>query len=434
MAAKTRGRHPDAPPGWPHATTKTRQQKPAGARCSDCKLWWRHRAQPIPISSPMPPPRRHVVHLVYRFTTGGLENVVAQLVNQLPASTFRHTVLSVTDIDPVFAQRIDPGRAQLIALNKPPGQPFRLYPKAWRVLRRLRPDVVHSCNLAALEFMPMAALAGVPRRVHAEHGMDTAELTGKGSRYLTLRRFYRHFVHEQVAVSEALGEYLRTRVGVEPAHVHHIPNGVDTLQFRPRQSGDPLPPNFPFTPGRDWVIGTVGRQVDIKNPLLLVDAFITLAHSGEPGTERMRLAMVGDGPLATEIHQRLQAAGLTDRAWLPGVRADVAHILRALDCFVLPSRSEATSCTLQEAMATGLPIVTTDVGGNAALLDQGRCGTLVPSDNVQALAEQIRQQQQLGAHNPQSAAALDKARQNYALDAVLHRYSALFLGDIDQHD
>lgn len=374
----------------------------------------------------MPLPNCHVVHLVYRFTTGGLENVVAQLVNQLPADQFRHTILSVTDIDPVFAQRIEPGRAELIALNKPPGQPFRLYPKAWRVLRQLKPDVVHSCNLAALEFMPVAALAGVPRRVHAEHGMDTAELTGKGSRYLALRRFYRHFVHEQVAVSDALGEYLRTRVGVAPAHVHHIPNGVDTRAFRPRQPNAPLPPHYPFVPGRDWVMGTVGRQVDIKNPLLLVDAFIALARSGEPGTERLRLAMVGDGPLAADILQRLQAADLLDRAWLPGVRSDVAHILRALDCFVLPSRSEATSCTLQEAMATGLPIVTTDVGGNAALLDQGRCGTLVPSDNVQTLAEQIRQQQRLGDCNPQATAALASVRKRYSLDVMIERYHLLF--------
>lgn len=374
----------------------------------------------------MPPPTCHVVHLVYRFTTGGLENVVAQLVNQLPADQFRHTVLSVTDIDPVFAQRIDPDRAELVALNKPPGQPFRLYPKAWRVLRQLRPDVVHSCNLAALEFMPVAALAGVPRRVHAEHGMDTAELTGKGSRYLALRRFYRHFVHEQVAVSDALGEYLRTRVGVAPAHVHHIPNGVDTHAFRPRQPGDPVPPNYPFVPGRDWVMGTVGRQVDIKNPLLLVDAFITLAHSGEPGTERLRLAMVGDGPLAADIRQRLQAAGLLERAWLPGVRSDVAHILRALDCFVLPSRSEATSCTLQEAMATGLPIVTTDVGGNAALLERGACGSLVPSGDAQALAEAIRQHQRLGDCNPQATAALASVRQRYSLDVMIERYHLLF--------
>ncbi len=374
----------------------------------------------------MPPSTCHVVHLVYRFATGGLENVVAQLVNQLPADQFRHTVLSVTDIDPVFAQRIDPGRAELIALNKPPGQPFRLYPKAWRVLRQLRPDVVHSCNLAALEFMPVAALAGVPRRVHAEHGMDTAELTGKGSRYLGLRRFYRRFVHEQVAVSDALCEYLRTRVGVAPARVHHIPNGVDTHAFRPRRPGDALPPNYPFVPGRDWVMGTVGRQVDIKNPLLLVDAFIALARSGEPDAERLRLAMVGDGPLAADIRQRLHAAGLLDRAWLPGVRGDVAHILRALDCFVLPSRSEATSCTLQEAMATGLPIVTTEVGGNAALLEQGACGSLVPSGDAQALAEAIRQHQQLLDCNPQANAALASVRQRYSLNAMIARYHQLF--------
>jgi sugar transferase (PEP-CTERM/EpsH1 system associated) len=366
--------------------------------------------------------------LVYRFTTGGLENVVAQLVNQLPANEFRHTVLAVTDIDPVFAQRISPGRADLIALNKPPGQPFALYPKAWRLLRQLRPDVVHSCNLAALEFMPVAALARVPLRVHAEHGMDTAELGGRGLHYLALRRFYRHFVHEQIAVSEALGEYLRNRVGVPPAHMHHIPNGVDTEQFRPRRVNDSLPSNYPFIPGRDWVMGTVGRQVDIKNPLLLVNAFISLVCSGKPGTERMRLALVGDGPQAEPIRARLQEAGLLERAWLPGVRGDVAQILRALDCFVLPSLSEATSCTLQEAMATGLPIVVTDVGGNAELLAGGACGSLVPTGDEQALGAQIYQHQLLGDDNPQAAAALATVRQRYSLDGVLQRYQNLFTG------
>lgn len=376
----------------------------------------------------MPSPLCHVVHLVYRFTTGGLENVVVQLINELPANEFRHTVLSVTDIDPVFAQRIRIPNVELVALNKPPGQPFALYPKAWRVLRRLRPDVVHSCNLAALEFMPVAALAGVPRRVHAEHGMDLGEIGGKGSRYLTLRKLYKPFVHEHIAVSAALQGYLQTALGVATAHVHLIPNGVDTRQFRPRQPGDLLPDGYPFRPGEHWVVGTVGRQVDIKNPMLLVNAFIDLVHSGAPGSSRLRLALVGSGPLGTTIRERLNEVGLADRAWLPGVRADVAEILRALDCFVLPSLSEATSCTLQEAMATGLPIVATNVGGNADLLEQGACGSLVPSGDAHALAVEVQQHLDRGADNPQAAHALDSVRRRYGLATVLEQYRALFLG------
>ena len=149
------------------------------------------------------------------------------------------------------------------------------------------------------------------------------------------------------------------QVGAAAERVHLIPNGVDTRVFRPRTGDDALPVGFPFQRERHWVIGTVGRQADIKNPLLLVDAFVHLVRSGAPGTERLRLAMVGDGPLHSEMALRLHNEGLSDRAWLPGARSDIADILRSFDCFVLPSLSEATSCALQEAMATGLAIVAT---------------------------------------------------------------------------
>jgi len=375
----------------------------------------------------MPHPVCHVVHLIYRFDTGGLENVVVQLINNLPQTEFRHTVVAITEAAPAFAKRIQRPDVEVISLGKGPGQPFWIYPNFFKLLRRLNPDVLHTCNLSALEFMPVAALVGVAKRVHVEHGMDTCELSGKGSSYLLLRRFFKYFVHEQVAVSETLRDYLHSRVGVNSDHLHHISNGVDTQQFRPRQADDPLPQGYPFKPGQHWVVGTVGRQVDIKNPLMLVDAFVTLKRSGEPGTERLRLALVGDGPLASALQTRLQEAGLQNHAWLPGVRSDVAQILRALDCFVLPSQSEATSCTLQEAMATGLPIVATDVGGNADLLQHGTCASLVPSGDVRSLAAQIRQHQQRGANNQLAAAALAIVRQRYALPVVIERYRQLFM-------
>lgn len=374
----------------------------------------------------MPPPR-HIVHLIYRFTTGGLENVVVQLINNLPHDEFRHTVVSITDAEPLFAQRIARKDVEIVCLHKQPGQPFALYPKAYRLLRSLKPDVVHTCNLAALEFMPMAALAGVPLRVHAEHGMDLGEINTKGSRYLTLRKIYKPFVHKFIAVSAPLQHYLQYQLGVGPSKVHLIPNGVDTEVFRPAEAQDPAPQGYPFKRGEHWVIGTVGRQVHIKNPLMLVDAFIGLAQSGEPGTERMRLAMVGDGPLKSEIAERLRSAGLENRAWLPGVRSDVAEILRSLDCFVLPSLSEGTSCTLQEAMATGLPIVVTDVGGNAELLEQGACGGLIPSGDVESLKTQLLKKFQ-GLDSEQAAAALDAARHRHSLSAVVKRYRILFQG------
>lgn len=372
-------------------------------------------------------PQCHVVHFIYRLATGGLENVVVQLINHLPKELFRHTVISLTDVDPDFARRIHSDSVEVIALNKPPGQPFVLYPKVYRLLRRLKPDVFHTCNLPALEFMPVAALARVPLRVHAEHGLDTAELGPKASIYLKLRKLYNPFVSSYAPVSRPLQTYLQDKVGVAAHRLNLISNGVDTGQFRPCQAGDALPCGFPFQPGRDWVVGTVGRQMDIKNPLLLVEAFVALVQSGAAGSDRLRLAMVGDGPLKEGIAERMHAAGLGDRLWLPGVRSDVAQILRAFDCFVLPSFSEATSCTLQEAMATGLPIVVTDVGGNADLLEQGQCGSLVPSGDVQAMASEILRHFQMGDVRPQASAALAAVKMHHGLVVTIQRYQNLFL-------
>lgn len=368
----------------------------------------------------------HVVHLVYRLAAGGVESVVAQLVKHLPHTSFRHTVIALLDIDPAFSTRLNGARVELVSLNKRPGQPFWLYPTVYRLLRRLKPDVVHSYNLAAMEFLPVATLARVPLRIHGEHGMDSGEINGKASRYRLLRRLYRPFVTEYVAVStDQVGQCLG--FGAPSRRLHLIQNGVDTREFRPRRPDDPVPVGFPFRIGRDWVIGTVGRQAEIKNPLLLVDAFVALVRSRAPGSERLRLAMVGEGPLQWQIAERVRGASMDDRVWLPGVRTDVAEILRCFDCFVLPSLSEATSCALLEAMATGLVIVATDVGGTAEVLEQGRCGVLVDSGDEQGLAAELLRLSGMGSHNRQAARALSSVKARFGLADVMQRYGELFL-------
>jgi sugar transferase (PEP-CTERM/EpsH1 system associated) len=377
------------------------------------------------MSASVPARQPHVVHLLYRFAAGGLENVVVQLVNGLPRTEFRHTVIALTGIDDGFARRIERADVELIALNKPPGQPYKMYSTMYRLLRQLRPDVLHTCNLAAMEFAPVAALAGVPLRIHAEHGWDVADPDGTNRRYQLIRRVYRRFVHQFVAVSEQLRDYLLDRIGVPPDRVHLIPNGVDTDRFRPWQTGDLPPHGWPFKKRIHWVVGTVGRLEPIKNQVLLAKAFVRLVRSRPAGSESLRLVIVGDGQLKDTVRQTMVDAGLEHRLWLPGARADIPDILRAMDCFVLPSLAEGTSCTLQEAMSTALPIVATDVGGNAALLAPETQGLLVPSGNVDAMADAL-QRAFVAAQQP--IAARNAMLRNYSLTSVLSRYRDLFRG------
>ena len=369
---------------------------------------------------------KHIVHLLYRFAAGGLENVLVQLINGLPVAEFRHTVVALTTVDAAFAARIQRSDVQFIALNKKPGQPYKMYPAMYRLLRKLQPDVFHSCNIAALEFAPMAALAGVPLRVHAEHGWDIADPNGSNRHYQRLRKLYQRFVHQFVCVSEQLQSYLLNRIGVPAARVNLVPNGVDTERFRPWRTGDTLPLGFPFNKQDHWVVGTVGRLEPIKNQPLLAHAFVQLVQSNPLNAGRLRLAIVGAGPLESEVRQILEAACMQDRLWLPGVRSDVPEILRVLDCFVLPSLSEGTSCTLQEAMSCGRNMVATDVGGNRQLLGAGRQGLLVPSGDVRALCQAITRVYLRQGELPDAAMGREVAERAFGLPSVLARYRRLF--------
>lgn len=368
-----------------------------------------------------------VVHLVYRFDTGGLENGVVNLINHMPASAYRHAVVALTDVIPAFSQRIQRDDVQYLSLHKAPGHAFRLYPHLLQLFRDWRPAIVHTRNLAALECQVPAALAGAPVRIHGEHGRDADDPDGARRRYQWLRRAHRPFVHHYVTLSGDLGSYLEHKVGVPPARIAQIHNGVDVRRFAHAGGARVPPQGCPFTDPTLFVIGTVGRMQTVKAQPLLAHAFVRALQIRPQLGERMRLVMVGDGPLRAEAQAVLDSAGVGHLAWLPGERADVPDVMRGLDCFVLPSLAEGISNTILEAMASGLPVLATDVGGNPELVLAGETGRLVPAGDIEALAEGLAGM----AVDPAGAATMGKAgrervEQRFSLPAMVSAYQALY--------
>lgn len=366
-----------------------------------------------------------IVHVVYRFDIGGLENGVVNLINHLPPERYRHTIVALTEITE-FRKRIARDDVTFIALRKGPGHGYRVFPRLYRLFRKLAPAIVHTRNLAALEATVPAWLAGVPFRVHGEHGRDIADLDGSNRTYRRVRRVYRPLVSRYVALSKDLDQYLRDAIGVNPDRIAQIYNGVDTQRFTPAPRARVPIAGCPFTSPDLWLVGTVGRMQDVKDQITLAEAFVHAVQS-RVGGGRMRLVIAGEGPLRADVARVLREAGIEDQAWLPGERSDVPEVMRGLDCFVLPSLAEGISNTVLEAMASGIPIVATRVGGNPELIEDGLSGRLVPSADTAAMAHAI-----LGYFDDpvmarrHARAARNAAVQRFSLDAMVSQYRSLY--------
>ncbi len=332
-----------------------------------------------------------IAHVVHSFDIGGMENGVVNLLNGLPPGLADHCVISLTRVNPAFAARVTLPGVRYLEMHKPPGQTARILPQVWRALRGLRPTVLHTRNVATLEVQIAGWAAGVPVRIHGEHGWDVSDLDGSNRRMLWLRRAMRRFVHHQIALSVATERYLVERVGVPRGKVTNICNGVDTDRFRPADDrrharAAVLPADWPADA---FVVGAIGRIAAVKNLPMLVDAFAALRKRNAAFASRARLAIVGAGPEMERVRAHIARHSLDAVTWLPGSRDDVPACLKCLDLLCLPSLAEGISNTVLEAMASGVAIVATDVGGNRDLIVPSQTGELVGSGRTDDLARHV---------------------------------------------
>ena len=212
--------------------------------------------------------------------------------------------------------------------------------------------------------------------------------TARAARYQRVRRLYRPFVNRYVALSQPPRATISSRRSASPsARIAQIYNGVDTARFRPSRGGrPPIRAVRSTSPTTGWSGPWAGwRRSRIRSTL--ARAFVARGRT-RAGAGAAHAAGHGRrGPLRGERRGGARTqAGVRDRAWFAGERADVPEIMRGLDCFVLPSLAEGVSNTILEAMASGLPVVATRVGGNPELIEDGMTGTLVPPANSDALA------------------------------------------------
>jgi glycosyltransferase involved in cell wall biosynthesis len=217
--------------------------------------------------------------------------------------------------------------------------------------------------------LPAAALAGVPVRISNRRNLSA----GKTLAQRAAQRVAQRFAHRIVANSEAAAERLRAE-GIPACRVSLIRNGVDTNGFAP------VP-----RPGPPRRVVTIANLRPMKGHDAMIDAVPLVLRHFPDATFRL----VGDGPLLGGLRGRVRDRGVDESLTFVGHRDDVAAQLSASDIFVLPSRSESLPNAVLEAMAAGLPVIATAVGGIGEILEDGRTGLLVAPGDPAALADRI---------------------------------------------
>ena len=361
-----------------------------------------------------------IAHIIYRLDFGGLENGLVNLVNRMPPERYRHVIVCLAGSNPTFRQRIERADVEVLSLDKKPGKDLGMYLRAWRVLRRLRPDIVHTRNLGTVDLQWIAATAGTAHRVHGEHGWEATDPRGLAPRGLRIRRACRPAISRYISVSRDIAHWLEQYVGVPPARIDQVYNGVDVAKFHPAH---PVEARVASNDGDVVSIGTIGRLDPVKNHVALLQAFAAL-RARQP---RLRLTIVGDGQLRDELESHAAALGIDDDVMFSGARSQVPELMRHFDVFVLPSINEGISNTILEAMASGLPVVASRVGGNPEVVVDGVTGRLYePSDSAgleQALLPYVADPLLRQAHG---RAGRQRVVQNFSLDSMVDRYVAIY--------
>lgn len=333
--------------------------------------------------------KKLIAHIIFRLDVGGLENGLVNILNGLQQDKYSHAIICLKGYSD-FKDRIKNSNVEFYDLDKREGKDIGCYFRLWKLLRKLKPEIVHTRNLPALDMVIPSFLAGVPARIHGEHGRDIIDIDGSNRKYQIFRKLLSPFISKFVALSEDLTGWLKNDVGIAGKKIIKICNGVDTDKFSPFSEEIAYISDCPFKKSdSNIVIGTIGRMEEVKDTINLCRAFVELVKNGSDYSDRLRLMLIGDGSLMAKVIDFLTEQKVIDKCWIPGSRSDTAEILRNMDIFVLPSLAEGISNTILEAMASGLPVIATNVGGNPELVENMENGVVVPSKNHQELAKGI---------------------------------------------
>ncbi len=360
-----------------------------------------------------------VIQIVPLLSPGGAERVAVHLARGLNRRRYETLLISLSgrvgcDLD----HMLEESGIEARYLGKHPGFDYRVYSRLDSVLKEYEPDVIHT-HLHVLRYsLPSMLLMKRVAMVHTVHNLAEREIEPRAR--LIQRYALTHGV-KPIAVAEEVAASLGSLYGIHPCRV--ISNCIPTDLYA-----------NPQTPRKDWrakhgfkdadvLFVCVARFAPQKNHALLLKSFAR----GPVSDPRAHLVLVGEGELRTDLEEQARKLNLAGKVHFLGLRSDIPDVLGAMDAFVLSSDYEGNPLSVLEAMASGLPIVSTAAGGVPNLFEAGQEGFLVAPGDLLGLAKSMNSLLKYqAARESMGAAAASRARQNYEVANMVRAYEDVY--------
>jgi glycosyltransferase involved in cell wall biosynthesis len=369
---------------------------------------------------PAAPRLIRVLHIIPELPVGGAETLIFHMARGLDRQRFAPAVCVLGEPGPM-GQEMAAAGIEVVALRRfrRPGRWLRVLPPLTRLLRERGAGIVHTHLYHGNTYGRLAAIrARTPVIVASVHNVYERVKPHRA----WINRALARWTDAILAGSEAVREDILRWDGVPRRQVHVLPYGIEPEPYLtlpdPAESRRMLglPPDAP-------VIGTVGRLEIQKGHDLLLRSLADLRREGCNAV----LLLVGEGRERTRLSEMAAELGLADRVRFLGTRRDLPVLFAAMDVFAFPSRWEGTPLALIAAMAAGLPVVATPVGGIPDVLKDGATGRLVPVEDVPALTAALRATlRDAATSRTLGVAARENVLNHCSVMAMLHELEALY--------
>jgi glycosyltransferase involved in cell wall biosynthesis len=364
-----------------------------------------------------------VALVVHVMQVAGAEMLVAETIERL-GSRIDPTVICLDSIGRLGEALLARG-VTVLCMDRRPGLDLSVVGRMARALREREVEVVHAHQYTPFFYAALAKLCLVgrrpPRLILTEHGRHFPDEVSPRRRFVNRMLLDRLADHVN-AVCRFSARALSRNDGFRGHRIGVIENGIGLSRYVSPHDLKASRVALGLSPHRRYV-SCVARFHPIKDHATLLRGFALLA-TRLPDVD---LLLAGEGPLRARLEALARDLGLGERVMFLGVRGDVPAVLRASDAFALTSLCEASSLTVMEAMAAGLPVVVTRVGGNPELVRDEVDGLLVTRGSPEAVRDGLaRVLEDPALSRTLSTSARSRAMASFRIERTIDRYLALY--------